>query len=181
MFGGEDLAENNIESKVSKLLEDIIINLGYELYDVRYEKEGKDYYLRIVKVNDDATLERARQELNDEDFFKFGRQRYTPFLQNMHKENFNILLVHDPLNYKLYAHLDMDLIYSGHLHGGGIRLFGYGIAKPKKHIVFSKATGGIMDIDNAKMIISRGCGNSALPVRIFNPPEISVTTLKRNK
>ena len=44
MFGGEVLSENNIESKVSKLIENIIINLGYELYDVIYEKEGKDYY-----------------------------------------------------------------------------------------------------------------------------------------
>lgn len=144
---------------------------------VTYGPKGQE--IHIYGIMYDATLERARQELTDEDFFKFGRQRYTPFLQNMHKDNFNILLVHDPLNYKLYSKLDMDLIFSGHLHGGGIRLFGYGISKPKKHIVFSKATGGIMDVDNAKMIISRGCGNSALPVRIFNPPEISVTTLKR--
>ena len=48
MFGGEALSENNIESKVTKCLEDIIVNLGYELYDVKYEKEGKDYYLRII-------------------------------------------------------------------------------------------------------------------------------------
>ena len=156
--------------------------LNIKILDNRYEtieREGEQ--IHIYGLIYDTTIERARQELSDEEFFKFGRQRYTPFLQNMHKENFNILLVHDPLNYKLYAHLDMDLIYSGHLHGGGIRLFGYGLAKPKKHVVLSKVAGGIMDVDNAKMIISRGCGNSALPVRIFNPPEISVTTLKRKR
>ena len=69
MFGGEGLAENNIESKVSKLLEDKINNLGYELYDVKYEKEGKNYYLRIIidkpegiDIND---CEKVNNEIND--------------------------------------------------------------------------------------------------------------------
>ena len=48
MFGGENLASNNIESKVENLLNSSIEALGYELYDVLYEKEGKDYYLRII-------------------------------------------------------------------------------------------------------------------------------------
>ena len=152
------------------------------ILDNRYEAFGSEgSQIHLYGIMYDTTIERARHELSDEDFFKFGRQRYTPFLQNMHKENFNILLVHDPLNYKLYADLDMDLIYSGHLHGGGIRLFGYGLAWPKKKIIFSKLAGGIMDVGNAKMIISRGCGNSAIPVRIFNPPEISLTILKSKK
>ncbi len=37
----------NIEEKVESLLKPTIENLGYELYDVIYEKEAKDYYLRI--------------------------------------------------------------------------------------------------------------------------------------
>ena len=39
---------SNIESKVTDLLEEIINNLGYDLYDVYYVKEGPDYFLRIV-------------------------------------------------------------------------------------------------------------------------------------
>ena len=35
---------SNIETKVEQLLEKIIVDLGYDLYDVRYEKEAKDYY-----------------------------------------------------------------------------------------------------------------------------------------
>lgn len=42
------MASNNIESKVENLLNSSIEALGYELYDVLYEKEGKDYYLRII-------------------------------------------------------------------------------------------------------------------------------------
>ena len=37
----------NIESKVECLIQKKIENLGYELYDVEYVKEGKDYFLRI--------------------------------------------------------------------------------------------------------------------------------------
>ena len=38
----------NIEEKVEKLLEPKIQEIGYELYDVEYVKEGKNYYLRII-------------------------------------------------------------------------------------------------------------------------------------
>lgn len=37
----------NIETKIETLVKDKILNLGYELYDVEYVKEGKDYFLRI--------------------------------------------------------------------------------------------------------------------------------------
>ena len=37
----------NIEEKVENLIKNKVENLGYELYDVQYAKEGKDYYLRI--------------------------------------------------------------------------------------------------------------------------------------
>ena len=37
----------NIEEKVYNLLETTINELGYELYDVEYAKEGKNFYLRI--------------------------------------------------------------------------------------------------------------------------------------
>ena len=42
------MAKINIESKVEKLLQPIITDLNYTLYDVQYQKEGKDYYLRIT-------------------------------------------------------------------------------------------------------------------------------------
>lgn len=60
---------NNIEKKVEELLESIIINLGYELYDVIYAKEGKDYYLRIVIDKQDGIsiedCENVNNAIND--------------------------------------------------------------------------------------------------------------------
>jgi len=63
------LSVSNIESKVENLLKDIIENLGYELYDVQYVKEGKDFYLRIVidKENgiDINDCEKVNDSIND--------------------------------------------------------------------------------------------------------------------
>lgn len=72
------MAEKSIESKVENLLKGIIENLGYELYDVQYVKEGKDYYLRIVidkeagiDINDCEKVNDAINDVLDEaDYIK---------------------------------------------------------------------------------------------------------------
>ena len=56
---------NNIENKVQGLLEEIIQNLGYNLYDVEYVKEGKDYYLRITIDKEDGINIQDCEKVND--------------------------------------------------------------------------------------------------------------------
>lgn len=67
------MANPNIETKVESLIEPIIHKLQYELYDVQYEKQGKDYYLRItidkqngINIEDCETVNRAIDEILDE-------------------------------------------------------------------------------------------------------------------
>ena len=48
------MSQKNIEEKVQNLIEPIINNIGYELYDLFYVKEGKDYYLRVVIDKEDG-------------------------------------------------------------------------------------------------------------------------------
>ena len=62
-----------MEEKVESLLKPIIENLGYELYDVIYEKEAKDYYLRIfidkpegISLEDCETVNNAISDILDE-------------------------------------------------------------------------------------------------------------------
>ena len=50
----------NIEEKIENKISGIIQNLGYELYDVQYAKEGKDYFLRIFIEKKDGEI-----DLND--------------------------------------------------------------------------------------------------------------------
>lgn len=59
------MSQSNIEMKVEKLLEEIITNLGYELYDVLYVKEGKDYYLKIVIDKKDGIDLNDCEKVND--------------------------------------------------------------------------------------------------------------------
>lgn len=68
----------SIEERVEGLLESTINNLGYELYDVEYAKEGKDYFLRIfidkeagIDLNDCEKVNDAINELLDKaDYIK---------------------------------------------------------------------------------------------------------------
>ena len=55
----------SIEEKVEKLLKPIIENLGYELYDVEYAKEGKNYYLRIFIDNEKGIDLNDCEKVND--------------------------------------------------------------------------------------------------------------------
>ena len=68
----------NIEEKIENLTSEIINNLGYELYDVEYVKEGKDYFLRIyidsekgIDLNDcEKVSDNITELLDKEDYIK---------------------------------------------------------------------------------------------------------------
>ena len=72
------MADKNIESKVSSLIEPIIENIGYTLYDLLYVKEGKDFYLKVVidkpegiDINDCEKVNDAINDILDEaDYIK---------------------------------------------------------------------------------------------------------------
>lgn len=60
----------SIEERVEKLIQEPIKNLGYEIYDVQYVKEGKEYYLRIFIDKQDGLIdlndcEKVSNEIND--------------------------------------------------------------------------------------------------------------------
>jgi len=90
---------------------------------------------------------------------------------------YTILLSHRPELIKMYSENDIDLVFSGHAHGGQIRLpFIGGIVSPNQGW-FPQYTSGIYHEDATSMIVSRGLGNSIIPQRIFNRPELVVVIL----
>lgn len=93
-------------------------------------------------------------------------------------KEYNILLVHNPLYFDFYAKYNIDLTLAGHVHGGMIRIpFIGGLLSPERKF-FPKYNSGIYDIDNKKLIVSRGMGHSSPGIRIFNMPEIVSITLQ---
>ena len=93
-------------------------------------------------------------------------------------EDYTILLSHRPELFLKYAAAQADLVLSGHAHGGQVRLpFLGGIVAPNQGL-FPKYDGGVYTHDQTTMIVSRGLGNSILPLRINNRPEIIVIDLQ---
>lgn len=80
-----------------------------------------------------------------------------------------ILLCHHPEYYEKYlSGYDIDLVVSGHAHGGQWRFFGRGVFAPGQGL-FPKYTSGVYD---NRLVVSRGMKKGKLIPRIFNPTEI---------
>lgn len=93
-------------------------------------------------------------------------------------DDFCILLSHRPELFELYSEYGLDLIFAGHAHGGQFRIpFIGGLFAPDQGF-FPKYTSGSHSKGGSTMFVSRGLGNSIIPVRILNRPEIVVVTLK---
>ena len=100
-------------------------------------------------------------------------------LEDLHTENdgFTILLSHRPELFDSYVDHGMDLVLSGHAHGGQFRLpFIGGVVAPNQGL-FPEYDAGIYTDGNTNMLVSRGVGNSILPFRINNRPEVILIDL----
>lgn len=94
-------------------------------------------------------------------------------------EHFQILLSHRPELFQTYVEADVDLVLSGHAHGGQFRLpFIGGLVAPNQGL-FPEYDAGFFVEDNTGMIVSRGIGNSIFPVRFNNRPEVIVVELTK--
>ena len=94
------------------------------------------------------------------------------------ENEFTVLLSHRPELFEIYADNNMDLVLSGHAHGGQFRLpFAGGLVAPNQGL-FPKYDAGLYTEENTNMIVSRGIGNSILPFRFNNRPEVILIELK---
>lgn len=93
------------------------------------------------------------------------------------KDGYWILLSHRPEYFDLYREYGVDLVFTGHAHGGQFRLpFVGGIAAPGQGL-FPKYDDGLYTEAGTSMLVSRGVGNSLFPFRVNNRPEILVAEL----
>lgn len=75
-----------------------------------------------------------------------------------------------------------NIVFSGHAHGGQFRIpiIDKGVIAPNQGL-FPKYTSGLYTNNNVKMIVSRGLGNSIIPIRINNRPHLPIIELVGTK
>lgn len=97
------------------------------------------------------------------------------------QEDYHIFMAHNPDYFKDYAKWGANLTFSGHIHGGMIRLpFLGGVLSPMIHF-FPKYDKGVFKISNKYMILSGGLGNHTFKFRVNNLPEIVSVTLYKGQ
>ena len=93
------------------------------------------------------------------------------------KEDYEILLAHNPAYMEEYLDWGADLVLSGHLHGGIVRLpGGFGAVSPAFDL-FPKYSGGHYREGDTDIVVSKGLGVHTISVRLFNPAELIVLEL----
>ena len=124
-----------------------------------------EYFKKVVKVHmDDDCIDKLVGHVNSSE-----------------KENYQILIAHNPVYFKNYAKWGADLTLSGHVHGGIIRLPLIGGVISPAIALFPKYDAGKYKENDSTMILSRGLGTHTIHVRMFNPGEVSVIKLRGKK
>jgi len=132
------------------------------------EKDGET--LTFIGVND-PTFDRERDHLSDR------AERMEKRIRPLMDGHCTVLLSHRPNFPEAYAACGVDLVFSGHAHGGQFRLpFLGGLYAPGQGIL-PRYDAGLYREGGTQMIVSRGLGNSGFPVRFNNPPELILAEL----
>lgn len=96
----------------------------------------------------------------------------TTLMETCEKERLTIVLAHEPQYLSRYSRAGADLVFSGHAHGGQFILPFLGPVIAPDQGFFPAYTEGAYQQGTTTMYVSRGLGNSIIPVRLFNDPEI---------
>ena len=109
----------------------------------------------------------------------FSESHLEDLLGSTADKEFNLLLAHNPEHFREYAEWGADLVLSGHVHGGMIKVpFLGGVISPQLKL-FPKYDGGEYIQGEKRMILSRGMGNHSIHIRLFNRAELLVVKLTR--
>lgn len=110
-----------------------------------------------------------------------GKEYLEMLLGEAREDAFQVLIAHNPAYFADYADWGADLVVSGHVHGGIMRLPVLGGVLSPSLTLFPKYDGGRFEKGKSTMILSRGLGSHTLPLRIFNPGELVVINLLPDK
>ena len=130
----------------------VLVNQG-----MRFEKNGAAFWL----AGTDDTM--------------VGLEDLSLALAGAREDELKLLLAHNPIILRRAARAGVDLVLSGHTHGGQVTLRAdrNAAGKPRRRIVK-----GLARQDETQMYVTRGLGTVVLPVRFGCPPEVSLLELR---
>jgi len=165
VIGNHEVSVNKLEEITAALEERGVIVLMNDA--MQWELEGES--IQIAGINDplmDVNLteeEFTREALDEADL----------------KDEFTLLLAHRPEMFTTYVDEGIDVVFSGHAHGGQLRIPGLGGLIAPGQGWFPTMTEGVFEKGRTQLVLSRGLGNSGFPLRLFNLPEIVSVTLEQ--
>lgn len=176
---GSDLNKEYLEDKADKLgdnQEDFSPLVQNEELLERLEKAGVQVVQNQVveaEINGN-TIEIGGVSTNLSSFWPYSGNFVYSFAQE-EQQNFKILICHrpEPVVQNIMGE-PIDLVVSGHNHGGIIRIPGVGGLLSADGGLFPEYDSGMIERDSMTMIISRGLGGHSIVPRIFNQPELVI-------
>ncbi len=135
---------------------------------VNLEREGGS--IQLIGL-DDPRFEEQDEEL--EDSLAYFEEKLSAMEL---ADSYRILLSHRPETFGAYVSQQIDLVLTGHAHGGQFRLPVIGGVIAPNQGLFPKYDAGLYTEGKTNMIVSRGLGNSVLPFRLNNRPEVVIVT-----
>ncbi len=138
---------------------------------IRLELDGE--YITLLGIVDPAFYNEYPSDQDDE----YVATTLANLLRS--DDGFRVTLSHRPELINTYAQFDLDVVFSGHAHGGQfiLPLIG-GLFAPNQGL-FPDYTQGVHTVENTKLVISRGVGNSAFPFRFNNRPEVVLVEFQK--
>lgn len=156
----------------------------YQEYKGRLDKSGVCFLENEhidVKL-DDCRVQITGLEIPREGYKKFCKTTLTleqieECIGTTDSCKYQILLAHNPIYADVYLDWGADLVLSGHLHGGVVRLPGVGGIITPQFRMFPKYSGEHTLKDGKSVVVSKGLGTHTIKIRFLNPAEMIVLHL----
>ncbi|MDD6161071.1 MAG: metallophosphoesterase [Oscillospiraceae bacterium] len=154
-----------------KQLKALLTDCGVNVLSNRYE---------VLERGGDTLLLAGVDDPNGYADQKTPEALYTE-MEGAHPGAFSLLLAHRNDQFDRYAAAGFDLVFSGHGHGGIVRLpFTDGLLGTNRNF-FPTRTAGVYTQGDSTLFVSRGLGNNTVPIRgfrLFNRPDLAVVELR---
>lgn len=170
---------SKIDAKIGKYA--VYGNRDYGGGAVRFYRDMMEKSGFVVLSNQNETINIRNRKLHimGGDDALMGEHNPSTTVGNINEEDINILLLHEPDLVDQYNGYPIDLALAGHSHGGQVYIPFYGPIK--RNVLSEKYNKGFYELENSRgstIYVNTGIGNTKVPFRFFNVPEISVFKIK---